>query len=694
MATTRMIPFIFSATIAYECEFGGLYARFFFDGALLNGDGAPISTPYLQEDLPELNIKQIGDVMWITHPQYKSRKLTRTTVITFSLDIITFTTGPFLVRNDIAKEDSVTMKYTGALTKDSVGTLISSAVHFESGHVGALFQLTHARITADSKVSTTGASQSSAIFIKGKVTLLTHNRWTGTVEFERKEGDNDWEIKTTQVSADDTNLQHTFIEREFNVQYRISPVAGMSASFAGDIIARDSTTIGIVRIDSITSTTEAACTVMTNMGGSSALTTLRWAEGAWSGVQGYPKSLTFFNDRAVYASGRIGWLSRVGRYEYFDAGVLDDDAFIISLSSTNDIMWVDTVDTAIVFGTSGKPWTLQSNRVSTPLTPTNFTIDEQAGDGSADIQGIKVDNAIIYVDAARKKIREFAFNEPRGKFLTPDLTVLAEHSTASSTITWIAYQENPESIIWFGMADGTIHTLTYERDQNVIAYAPHPTSGTVESGSVIPATGEDEVWISVTRTIDGVDTIFIERFFPRRLTNDDDAHFVDAGVFYNGVSATVISGGDHLEGETVQILADGEPVADQVVTNGSITLTTAASKVHFGLGFTPVLKPMRLDTQTGGGTTHGTIANIPELVLSLLDSKNVKYGDSESDTFDVDTTATDVVNTSEITGLFTGDVTVHQDGGFSVEDSIIITTDKATPLTVRAIIARKDLTGR
>lgn len=46
------------------------------------------------------------------------------------------------------------------------------------------------------------------------------------------------------------------------------------------------------------------------------------------------------------------------------------------------------------------------------------------------------------------------------------------------------------------------------------------------------------------------------------------------------------SGLDHLEGCTVEILADGSVLPTQVVTNGAITLTIAASQVLAGLGYT------------------------------------------------------------------------------------------------------------
>ena len=698
---TRMVPFVFSSTVSYMIEMGEFFASFFFDGELLDGDGARIETPYLEADLPELNFEQIGDTMWITHIDYKPRKLTRTTVTTFSLDVITFTKGPFLVRNDILKDDSVTMTYVGDEELDSIGTLTSSSAIFQSGHVGSLFQLTYSRTATDAIVSATGSSASSLLDIKGNFTFNTHGTWTGTVELKRTEGSNAEEVFRTFKANGDRNIQFTSTERQPNVKYRFDPNGSMSAAFGADITANTSTTVGVVRIDSITSTTVAQVTVLAFLGTNTTVATKRWAEGAWSGVQGYPRSITFFADRAVYAGRRSGWQSAVSDFENFDAGLFDSDSFTIELPTGNEIMWVNTVDKTIVFGTTGAPWTLQSNKVGTVLTPTNFTIDEQSGIGSANIQGVKINNAIVFVDFVQKKLMEYGFNADLQKNVTNEITVLAEHFTATSTITWLSWQKNPESIIWFGMTDGTLHSFTYQRDQNVLAYASHPTTGDVRSGAVIPSLNEDEVWLSVERDIGGeTDVTCIERMEPRRITDEDDSHFVDCGVDYDDVATTSITGLSHLEGETVAILADGQVVTPQVVASGAITLSTAASKVHAGLPFTPFLKPMRLDSETSRGSSHGTIKNIPELVLSILDSNNIRTGDISTNMRDVNLTDAELTNNSEISGLFTGDVTVSQDGGYSIEDSILISSSQTsnvtdpTPLTVRAIVARLNETGR
>lgn len=74
----RLIPFMFSTTAkqAYALEFGNLYMRVFMNNGIV---GAPYELPtdYLEADLFDLQFSQSADVMWITHPKYKTRKLTR-----------------------------------------------------------------------------------------------------------------------------------------------------------------------------------------------------------------------------------------------------------------------------------------------------------------------------------------------------------------------------------------------------------------------------------------------------------------------------------------------------------------------------------------------------------------------------------------------------------------------------------------
>ncbi|KKK63434.1 hypothetical protein LCGC14_2994320, partial [marine sediment metagenome] len=98
---------------AYKIEFADQIINVYFNGTAVDTD---IVTPYLEDDLFQLQFKQSADVMWIVHPTYNPRKLSRVSATEFSLDKIPFETGPFIERNDIAENDDVTLRVDGYST--------------------------------------------------------------------------------------------------------------------------------------------------------------------------------------------------------------------------------------------------------------------------------------------------------------------------------------------------------------------------------------------------------------------------------------------------------------------------------------------------------------------------------------------------------------------------------------------------
>ncbi len=792
----RMMPFIFSSSIAYPIEFGDKYARFYFDGAPLLGAGevhVEIATPYVPFNLYQLQTVQSADVIWIVHPSHPQAKLSRTTPTTFTLEDIVFNKGPFVERNDLANDDGVTMNVnvTGV---NEAGILTRSSGTFQAGHIGALFKLTHPRVnrqtngvkentdtgiigeaievfgdytfsittsgwvgtvklqrsindfvtTTDVVTFTSGTQTFSAtettenaqyrinvtahtsgkisasllvntnavegsatsvgviktpLDIKGSFNFNTHGNWGATIVLERNEDDAGWEPFRTYISAiangvGDRNVQFEGVEESDNVRFRMNVTAYTSGTVEADLGATSSTQSGIVRINGILSDTTAEITVISKV--SQTTDTKRWAEGAWSSVRGYPSAVTFFEERVVYGftdSDPQGmWLSETGRFEDFEAGINDADSFALRLPTANRGRWLASLETLAV-GTGGDEWRIRAP-LDESLTPKNWDMKRQTAFGSADIQAIEVGSVVLFVDFVGRKIREFTFRDDVQKYVAVDLSALAEHITVSGVVCF-AHQKNPDSILWCVLADGNLVTLSYEREQNVVAWAKMPIEGLVQSVMVIPAPLEDEVWISVVRAIDGETKVYIEQFQPRILNiRKENAFFVDSGIIYNGILTNTITELGHLEGKIVSILADGEVVDGQRVVNSQISLSTQARNVRAGLGFDSKLTPMRMDINTATGTTHGSIKKIPEMVVSFHDTVNAKYGSSDTELFDFDFDDVSLKNTSKIEGLFTGDVTVHFDGGFDIEDTIIISQSDPLPCTVRAIIPRVEKTGR
>ena len=171
----------------------------------------------------------------------------------------------------------------------------------------------------------------------------------------------------------------------------------------------------------------------------------------------------------------------------------------------------------------------------------------------------------------------------------------------------MVWQQEPELVIWFVHSDGRLIGLTYDRANGAVGWHTHPLGGTnpiVESIASIPSGAEDQVYISVKRTIDGSTVRHIEYLKPINFGDDvEDAFFVDSGLTYSGSATTTISGINHLEGEEVAILADGATHANKTVTDGKITLDRSASVVHLGYNYTSLVETLRLEAGGNDGTS-------------------------------------------------------------------------------------------
>jgi len=397
-------------------------------------------------------------------------------------------------------------------------------------------------------------------------------------------------------------------------------------------------------------------------------------------------------------SGGTIWLSKVGDFDVFKAGVNDADAFSIQLMTANTIRWMEALDN-LVIGTSGDEWVMRSNKLDTPLTPNNWSVKQHTTYGSKNIQGLKVNETILFIDFVGRKLREMTYSYTNEKYVAPDLTALAEHITKTG-VTSMAYQKNPEPMVWATLVDGTLIAVVYDREQNTIAWATYPIGGTdvvVQSVCVTPGTSEDRVTISVRRTINSASVTYIEEIASRTFDAIEDCFFVDSGVTVeNSPASATLSGLDHLVGETVKVLGDGVEYTPTAVVNGSgeVTISTAVEKAQVGLASTMIVQPMRIVVDTQEGTSLGKTTRINEIVALFLDTGAAQYGASEDDMYDIDFTDERWVNNSEITGLFSGEVVLSMPGGFTSQNSIIIKTESPMPCTLAALVAKLDVTGR
>jgi hypothetical protein len=301
------------------------------------------------------------------------------------------------------------------------------------------------------------------------------------------------------------------------------------------------------------STTSVTATIQ-GPNASATTATTSWRLGVWSATTGYPACVTFHQNRLTFAGPteypqRID-MSVTSDFENFaptdqDGTVTDDKAVATSLSAdnVNSIIWLSDDEKGLIVGTVGGEWVIRPNDNGGVITPSNIQGTRSSAFGSANIQPARVGNAVVFTQRSGLKLRELSYVFEDDGYRAPDMTLIAEHITQSGIIE-MAHQNEPQSIVWMCLTDGTLVGMTYDKDQAILGFHRHVVGGSsdqygvtqakVESVCVIPnPTGNaDELYIIVNRYIDGGTKRYIEYLKPFwRSDNDpEEAFFVDSGL--------------------------------------------------------------------------------------------------------------------------------------------------------------------
>jgi hypothetical protein len=733
----------------------------------LTGSIYEIPSPYTAADLTDsdgnfrLRFAESADVLYIAHPSYAPRKLSRLGPTQWVMATMQPAGGPF----DTLNLSSTTV-YASART--GVVTLTASSAIFASTNVGSLFYL----------------EQKSLLDVKP----WQAGEAVGAGTLRRASGKN-YKALNAATTGGDRPTHNT------GAQY--DGPAGVQWQYQDP-------GFGCVLITGFTDSTHVTGTVVSPFPEfpDSALpdnavlvanASTRWAFSAWSDSAGWPSQVAFFRSRLCFGRSQRVWLSVAGDFETFTAkdnsGVVTPDMAItvdLQSSKVNDLQWMEanssSVD-ALVCGTAGSEFVIKSMTENQTFGTDNNTSVMISTLGSRNAQPVHVGNVLLFVQRAGSKLRDVTYDFYSNQFQSVDQTVLAEH-LCKPGVPQIVYQQEPYSLIWGARSDGLLICMTYSREQYPDAphggWHRHPVggAGVVEALAVIPApdSSRDELWAITKRTINGATKRYVEFMEWERRPNDDpqDAFYVDAGLTLDNIKAvtltpgagattahtagvtftagaavwssgdvgkqihyrystadsegvltwasakatitaftdtthvvctvdaawpslstiaangwrmsvTTISGLSHLEGQTVDILADGASHPQRVVSSGAITLQTPASKVQVGLAIPTKLQTMRLNMGAQDGTTQGKKARINQVAVRLLDTGSLSFGASFDALDEVPfRTALDLMDNPP--AIFSGDILLDWPGAYDSNPWMCFQCTQPMPATIVALM--------
>ena len=532
-----------------------------------------------------------------------------------------------------------------------------------------------------------------------KLSRTSHINWTLTQIDFTKGPMQDPNTTTTTLNPGQTAVG-TGVSLVASATTGINGGAGFASTDVGRFVFLHG---GYAKITAFTDTTNVTIEILTTLSASTA--TENWRLGAFSDTTGHPSTVTFFEQRLVFAGTteqpQTVFFSKSGDYENMDANIggtiADSDAIIYTIASNqvNAIRFMTATRTLII-GTAGGEFSVSGGGSDVAITPTNILIKKQSNHGAANLDALAVGNVTLFMQRARRKMRELAYNFDVDGYIAPDMTILAEHITEGG-ITQMAYQQEPNQIIWLVRGDGELVGFTYQREQQVTAWHRHIFGGAFGSGkavcesvAVIPTDDtEYEVYVIIKRTINGATKRYIEVLNTFDFTNTDNTtfNFLDSQLDYNGSATTTISGLSHLEGQTVSILADGATHADKVVSSGSISLDRSSTKVKVGLSYTSLLQTMRIDAGARDGTSQSKTKRIYEITIRLFESVGVEVGPDLNNLERIPFRSSANAMNQGITP-FTGDKEVEFRGNYETDGFVFVRQTQPLPLTILSLYPR------
>ena len=344
-----------------------------------------------------------------------------------------------------------------------------------------------------------------------------------------------------------------------------------------------------------------------------------------------PTAIGLYEQRGFYGGSnnkpQTVYASQTGHVTRFanSTSVLDTDSLQFTLFSemSERIMHFVGMDKLFIFTTESEK-IMESGPNTAGITPTSVKVRTRSRLGCSHARPVVIGGDILFAQRSGRRVYNMFYSLESDGFDTNQLTMLVPDLFDSTEIREMAW-DGGRSLLWLVTDDGRLFSLTYDRTQEVWAWAKHETDGFVASVAHIDTANGSETYIVTWRGTNlGNQTVQVEELVYGDRSDPKTSFCVDSGLSYSGDPVTTLSGLDHLVGREVAILADGGALNPQTVSSGgSITLENPASEVIIGLPFSCIARPTRLNVNAGSTTIQNMPKLISNVALRLINTRGI-----------------------------------------------------------------------
>ena len=507
----RLEPFVFSDDEKYLIAFRH-YRIYVWKIDNDTGDTERVSTLTVlwlenekgKEYVPELTLASKGDVIFIAHPQFKTKLLRRTSLTSFEVVDYEFDQdrlGHKIYQPYFSFQPAgMTITTSGSNPHQGTVTLTTSAGYFVtglSGHIGTdlIIHGTRCRITGVSSTTVATGDFQGVMRVQLEIDSLRST-----------EGSNI--IRVTDALHGMTHNQDIIIER--------------AGSVGGIPFGQINGTRTVIYVDENTyEFTAGATATSTAIGGGTprilgSVTTVNWQEGSYSHLRGYPAAVEFHQNRLWFGGSPSQpdgiWASRAGNFFNFDIGDGEDSDAIDMTSNVGSISEVRHLvsNRDLQVFTADSELYIQAPPQK-PITPSNAQILKQTPFGSSFVKPQPFDGATLFVQQGGEAVREFLFTDQEDAYTSVAISAYAPHlinQPVQQTVIKGALSRS-ENYAFFVNQDGTIALFYSVRGEKKAGWTLWDTRGVWHS---LCSVRENLYAIAVREIGQGMTRIVLEKF--------------------------------------------------------------------------------------------------------------------------------------------------------------------------------------
>jgi hypothetical protein len=626
-------------------------------------DTSSNALPFDQEYLQEYTFAQYGDVMFICHPLFAPRMLTRTALDAFEISVYSF---------DQRADNKVTYQPYSTFQANSVTldpsaisgtgiTLTTSADYWVPNHVGVTVRYHNAEILITGYTSATVVTGNVLDTLKIRLSVLNPLR-----------------------TADGSNIvEVTHLTHGLNVGDVIT-IEG--ASVTGGINTAQLNVTDQVReiIDENTYTYQAGGTANDSEDGGGNVKVVShapirdWDEQSWSAVRGYPAAVTFHENRLCFG-GTIAepdniWMSKVGSFFNFDVGEAADSDSIQIVAATGDVnqirYMVSNRDLQI-FTATGELYV--PTYLNQAITPTNAQIRMQTPYGTEFVQPASIDGATIFAEKGGKTIREYLYTDTEEAYTSTSISTIASHLIDRPKYLSVVHSgfELPDSYAAITLGNGDISLFSSNRAEKKASWTRVTTDGNFSSVCAIHDRLFVNVWYGSKLNLCEFTKASLSGVGSREMGIDNFIYV--AGYPWIDVSSL------YSVGDTVTLGVWTNPTTwlgeHPVVNNGGVASVDVSAYQSFGgnfwvgRAFTAKIVSNPVDASMGNGPATGEVRGITNVVVDVKNTDSLK-----------------VNNRPVISSNFTGKKEVRL-LGYNRNPQVTIDQDNPSEMQVNGLVA-------